>query len=61
MSQLINEILLRFVKPLLAAVIGLIAYAVAVALLHGTPSFELAAVCWVSGAVLILLMETSPL
>jgi hypothetical protein len=60
-SQLINEILLRFVKPLLAAVIGLITYAVAVALLHANPSFELAAVCWVSGAVLILLMETSPL
>jgi ABC-type transport system involved in cytochrome bd biosynthesis fused ATPase/permease subunit len=61
MSQLINEILLRFVKPLLAAVIGLVAYAVAVGWLHVTPSFELAAVCWVSGAVLILLMETSPL
>ena len=45
MSQLINEILLRFVKPLLAAVIGLVAYAVAVGWLHVTPSFELAAVC----------------
>ena len=61
MSQLINEILLRFVKPLGAGLIGLILYAVAVALLHVTPSFELAALCWVSGAVLILLMETSPL
>jgi hypothetical protein len=61
MSQLINEILLRFVKPLGAGLIGLILYAVAVAVLHMTPSFEVAALCWVSGAVLILLMETSPL
>jgi hypothetical protein len=61
LSQLINEILLRFVKPLAAGLIGLIAYAVAVALLHVTPSFELAAVCWISGAVLIVLMETSPI
>jgi hypothetical protein len=61
MSQLINEILIRFVKPLGAGLIGLILYAVAVAVLHVTPSFEVAALCWVSGAMLILLMETSPL
>ena len=61
MSQLINEILLRFVKPLGAGLIGLALYGIAVGLLHVTPAFELAAVCWVSGAALILLMETSPI
>jgi hypothetical protein len=61
MSQLINEILLRFVKPLGAGLVGLILYGLAVGVAHTTPSFELAAVCWVSGAVLILLMESSPL
>ena len=61
MSQLINEILLRFVKPLGAGLIGLALYGIAVGPLHATPAFELGAVCWVSGAVLILLMETSPI
>ena len=61
MSQLINEILLRFVKPLGAGLIGLALYGIAVGLLHVTPAFELAAACWVSGAALILLMETSPI
>jgi hypothetical protein len=49
------------VKPLGAGLIGLIMYWIAVGLLHVTPGFELAAVCWISGAVLILLMETSPI
>jgi hypothetical protein len=61
MSQLINEILLRFVKPLGAGLVGLALYGIAVGLIHATPTFELAAVCWVSGAVLILLMESGPI
>lgn len=61
MSQLINEILLRFVKPLGAGLVGLILYGIAAGLLHTTASFELAAVCYVAGASVILLMETSPL
>jgi hypothetical protein len=60
-SQLINEILLRFVKPLLAGLIGLVIYGVAIGLLHVTPTFEAAAVSYVAGAAIILLMETSPL
>ena len=61
MSYLINEILLRFVKPLGAGLVGVILYVVAVALLGATGSFQLAALCWVSSAVLILLMESGPL
>jgi hypothetical protein len=61
MSYLINEILLRFVKPLGAGLVGVILYAVALTLLGQTGSFQLAALCWVSGAALILLMESGPL
>ncbi|HEX7491632.1 MAG TPA: hypothetical protein VF337_07995 [Candidatus Limnocylindrales bacterium] len=61
MSQLINEVLLRFVKPLIAGLIGLVIYGVAVGLLHVTPTFEVAAISYVAGAAIILLMETSPL
>jgi hypothetical protein len=61
MSQLINEILLRFVKPMVAGLIGLILYGIAVGPLHVTPTFDVAAVSYVAGAAIILLMETSPL
>jgi hypothetical protein len=60
-SQLINEILLRFVKPLGAGLIGLAIYGLAVGLLHVTPTFETAAISYVAGAAIILLMETSPI
>jgi hypothetical protein len=53
MSQLINEILLRFVKLVAAGLIGLILYADRRRPAPRDPSFELAAVCWISGAVLI--------
>jgi hypothetical protein len=61
MSQLINEILLRFVKPLIAGLIGLGLFGIAVGLLRVTPTFEVAALSYVAGAAIILLMETSPL
>jgi hypothetical protein len=61
MSYLVNEILLRIAKLAAAAVVGLVLYAIAVALLHVAPSFELAALCWISAAVGLLLAESSPL
>ncbi len=61
MSFLVNEILLRFVKPIAAGVIGAILYFIAVGPAGAAPSFELAALCWVSGAAGILLAESSPL
>jgi len=61
MSQLINEILLRLAKLLAAGVIGAILYLVAVAPLHVQPTFELAALCWISAAVALLLLESSPI
>jgi hypothetical protein len=61
MSQLINEILLRLAKLVAAGAIGVILYAVAVWPLGVGPSFELAALCWISAAVALLLVESSPI
>ena len=60
MSHLLIEIGLRLLKAAAAAILGLIVYAVVVAL--GNPgSAELALLCWLSGAAFILLVETGPL
>jgi hypothetical protein len=61
MSQLINEILLRLAKIGAGAVVGAILYFIAVGPLNVTPSFELAALCWISAAVGLLLVESSPI
>jgi hypothetical protein len=60
-SELRNEILLRLVKVLAAAIVGAIVYGVATGILGVHPSFEVAALYWLSGAVGILLAETSPI
>ncbi len=60
MSNLVAEILLRLVKPLAAALIGLVIYLVATGL--GEPgSFALALLAWLSAAAFILLIQESPL
>jgi cytochrome c oxidase assembly factor CtaG len=61
MSQLINEILLRLAKLVAAGIVGAIIYLVAVLAAGVTPSFDLAALCWISGAVALLLVESSPI
>jgi hypothetical protein len=61
MSQLINEILLRLAKLVAAGIVGAIIYLVAVLVAGVAPSFELAALCWISGAVALLLVESSPI
>ena len=56
MSNLVIEILLRFVKPLLAVILGAIVYFVAVAL--GEPSsIALALLSFLCGAAFILLAQ----
>jgi len=59
-SNLIVELLLRLAKAGAAAVVGLIAYVVAICLLGAAPSVELALLCWLSGAAFMLLVESSP-
>ena len=61
MSQLINEILLRLAKLFAAGLIGAVIYVIAVGPLHVAASFELVALSWVSAAVALLLVESSPL
>jgi hypothetical protein len=61
MSQLINELLLRLAKLVAAGIVGAILYLVAVGPLHVVGSFELAALCWISAAVAMLLAENSPI
>ena len=60
MSNLVIEILLRLVKPLIAVVLGAIVYFVAVAL--GEPgSISLALIAFLCGAAFILLAQEGPI
>jgi hypothetical protein len=61
MSQLVIEVLLRLAKAGVAAIVGALLYLVLVGPLGVPTSAELALLCWLSGAALILLVETSPL
>lgn len=61
MSQLINEILLRLAKLVAAGIVGAILFLIAVGPLRVAASFEVAALCWISAAVALLLLESSPL
>lgn len=58
MSNLVVEILLRLAKAGLAAVLGIVLYAVLVGPFGAPGSAELALLCWVSGAAFVLLVET---
>jgi hypothetical protein len=61
MRELVFEILLRLVKPLIAALLGLAVWAVLVGPGGVAGSAELALLCWLSGAAFILLAQESPL
>jgi hypothetical protein len=59
-SNLVAEILLRLIKPLLAIVLGTIVYVVATSL--GEPgSVALALLSFLSGAAFILLVQEGPI
>jgi len=61
MSNLASEILLRVAKAGAAALIGLVVYLLLTGPLGVTGSAELALLSWLSGAALVLLVETSPI
>ena len=61
MNELIAEIGLRLAKVAAAAIVGLLIWVLSTGPLGGSPSVELALLCWLSGAAFILLVETSPL
>jgi len=61
MSQLISEILLRLAKLAAAGIFGAFVYLVAVVPLGVAPTFELAALCWISASLGLILVSSSPL
>jgi hypothetical protein len=61
MSYIVNEILLRLAKVIAAGVVGAIVYLIGVGPAGAAPSFELAALCWISAGIGLLLVESSPL
>lgn len=61
MSNLLAEIGLRLAKAGVAAVLGLVLYAVLTGPLAVAGSAELALLCWLTGAAFVLLVETSPI
>jgi hypothetical protein len=61
MRPLVFEILLRLGKVAAAAVVGLLVYAVLTGPLGNHGSVELALLAFLSGAAVILLVESSPI
>jgi hypothetical protein len=60
LSNLVVELLLRLVKPLFALLLGLVVFAIAVAL--GEPaSIALALLAWLAAAAFILLVQEGPI
>jgi hypothetical protein len=59
MTELLVEAVLRFGKLILAALIGVVVYAVLVGLMNVPGSPQLALEAWIAGALVILLLETS--
>lgn len=58
MSYLINEALLRLIKPVIALVLAVILYWVLTGPVGEAGSAVLFLACWISSAALILLLET---
>jgi hypothetical protein len=59
MSNLVTELLLRLVKPMIALVLGAVIYLVATGPAGATASVELALLCWLSATAFILLIQES--
>ena len=60
MSNLVAEILLRLVKPTIAALLGVVIFAIAVAF-GEAGTFGLFLISWLSAAAFILLVQEGPL
>jgi hypothetical protein len=61
MSNLIMEMLLRFIKPLLAVLLGGLVYWIATGPLGASGSVELGLISILCGAAFILLAQEGPL
>ena len=58
MMYLVNEALLRLIKPLIALILGALLYWIITGVLGEPGSAVLALTCWISAAAFILLAET---
>jgi hypothetical protein len=58
MMYLVNEALLRLIKPVLALILGALLYWILTGILGEPGSVLLALACWLSAAAFILLVET---
>ena len=58
MMYLVNEALLRLIKPLIALILGALLYWVITGLLGEPGSALLGLACWISAGVFIQLVET---
>ena len=58
MRYLVNEALLRLIKPFLSLLLGAALYVVLTALLGEPGSVVLALLCWISAAAFTMLLET---
>jgi hypothetical protein len=61
MREMVFEVLLRVLKPLLATILGSAIWVLVVGILgaEGTP--ETFVLCWLAGAMLILLTQEGPI
>lgn len=60
MRELVAEVLLRFGKVLAATFIGVLVHFIAIGPLGANPSAELWLLSWLSGAAVVLLVESGP-
>lgn len=58
MMHLVNEALLRLIKPLIALILGALLYGSLTGPFGEPGSVILALACWLSAAALVLLVET---
>jgi high-affinity Fe2+/Pb2+ permease len=61
MSYLVNEILLRLAKAVVALLLGLALYVLLTSVGGATSSIELGLLCFLAAAALILLVQESPI
>lgn len=61
MRELVFELLLRLPKVILATVVGLIAWVLAVGPAGASPSVELWILCFIGGAAFVLLVQEGPI
>lgn len=59
MRYLVNEALLRLIKPLVALLLGALLYWLITGPLGEPGSVVLALACWISAGALVMLVETS--